>query len=83
MLYVYPKVSIGCLFVVPYTGGVIGRLPECEVYVEDVNVSKQHARFGYNDEEKCFTIIDLGSRNGTYIHSVIIIQIISRLYFLY
>nr|CAG4646457.1 EOG090X0AIB [Macrothrix elegans] len=63
------KVPVGALYVVPYTGGVIGRLPECEVYLDDVNVSKNHARFGYNEEEKSFTIIDLGSRNGTFIHS--------------
>jgi pSer/pThr/pTyr-binding forkhead associated (FHA) protein len=63
-------VQVGSLFVVPYTGGTIGRLPECEVYLDDVNVSKKHAKFGYNQEEKSFTIIDLGSRNGTFIHLV-------------
>ena len=62
--------QIGSLFVVPYTGGTIGRLPECEVYLDDVNVSKKHAKFGYNQDEKSFTIIDLGSRNGTFIHLV-------------
>nr|CAG4641911.1 EOG090X0AIB [Eurycercus lamellatus] len=63
------QVQVGSLFVVPYTGGVIGRMPNCEVYLDDVNVSKQHAKFGYNEDEKSYTIIDLGSRNGTYIHS--------------
>nr|CAG4639397.1 EOG090X0AIB [Daphnia magna] len=58
------RVKIGSLFVVPYTGGTIGRLPECEVSLDDVNVSKKHAKFGYNQDEKSFTIIDLGSRNG-------------------
>nr|CAG4649552.1 EOG090X0AIB [Scapholeberis mucronata] len=62
-------VQIGSLFIVPYTGGTIGRLPACEVYLEDVNVSKQHAKFGYNQEEKSFTIIDSGSRNGTFMQS--------------
>ncbi|XP_057370835.1 angiogenic factor with G patch and FHA domains 1-like [Daphnia carinata] len=62
------RVKIGSLFVVPYTGGTIGRLPECEVFLDDVNVSKKHAKFGYNQDEKSFTIIDLGSRNGTFIH---------------
>ncbi|XP_046445282.1 angiogenic factor with G patch and FHA domains 1-like [Daphnia pulex] len=62
------RVQVGSLFVVPYTGGTIGRLPECEVYLDDVNVSKKHAKFGYNQDEKSFTIIDMGSRNGTFIH---------------
>lgn len=61
---------MGSLFVVPYLGGTIGRLPECEIFLDDVNISKKHAKFGYNQEEKSFTIIDLGSRNGTFIHSV-------------
>lgn len=64
------QVAVGSLFIVPYTGGMIGRLPECEVPLNDVNISKQHAKFGYNEDEKSFTIIDLGSRNGTFIHSV-------------
>lgn len=64
------KVPIGTLFVIPYTGGTIGKLPECEVYLDDVNISKKHAQFQYNNDEKSFTIIDLGSRNGTFIFSV-------------
>nr|CAG4643392.1 EOG090X0AIB [Ilyocryptus agilis] len=62
-------IPVGSLFVVPYMGGTIGRVADCEIYLDDVNVSKRHAKFGYNEEEKAFTIIDLGSRNGTYIHS--------------
>lgn len=70
-MYCTSQVPVGSLFIVPYTGGVVGRLPACEVYLNDINVSKQHAKFSYNEDEKSFTIIDLGSRNGTFIHSVI------------
>lgn len=57
---------------IPYTGGTIGRVEDCEIFLDDVNVSKKHAKFGYNEDEKAYTIVDLGSRNGTFIHSVIL-----------
>jgi len=59
----------GMLFIVPYTGGIIGRLSECIVHLDDVNVSKNHAKLIYNEDEKSYTIQDLGSRNGTFINS--------------
>nr|CAG4634962.1 EOG090X0AIB [Alona affinis] len=63
------EVQVGSLFIIPYHGGIVGRLPKCEVYLNDINVSKEHAKTSYNEDEKSFTIIDLGSRNGTFIHS--------------
>ena len=55
---------------IPYTGGIIGRLSNCDISLDDVNVSKQHAKLIYNEDEKSFTIQDLGSRNGTFLFSV-------------
>lgn len=41
----------------------IGRLPECEVSIEDKGASRRHAQIRTKDGES--TLIDLGSTNGT------------------
>lgn len=59
----------GQLFIVPYLGGVLGRSSSCDVYLDDVNISKEHARLVFNEEENSFTVQDLGSRNGTFLNT--------------
>jgi two-component system, NtrC family, response regulator AtoC len=52
----------------PVEGGkpvVVGREAPSEVVVDDVSVSRQHARFRLNDGE--VWVEDLGSRNGTFL----------------
>ncbi len=51
-------------------GGVLGRSSSCDVYLDDVNISKEHARLVFNEEENSFTVQDLGSRNGTFLNTV-------------
>jgi len=41
----------------------IGRLPECEVPLNDQNVSRRHAEVRKEGDE--FVVVDLGSTNGT------------------
>ncbi|XP_012253134.2 angiogenic factor with G patch and FHA domains 1 isoform X1 [Athalia rosae] len=60
-----PKLKLGSLFVVAYTGGSMGREGDHAVLIPDINISKQHARFQYDESKKQYEIIDLGSRNGT------------------
>ena len=43
---------------------VIGRSRECDVRVEDGNVSRRHAELS-RDESSGWTVVDLGSTNGT------------------
>lgn len=45
---------------------LIGRLPECEVFLDDVTVSRRHAEILREDDR--FTIRDLGSLNGTFVN---------------
>ena len=45
---------------------LIGRSPECDVFLDDVTVSRRHAELVR--EEETFTIRDLGSLNGTYVN---------------
>jgi hypothetical protein len=45
---------------------LIGRSPECAVFLDDVTVSRRHAELVR--EGDVFTIRDLGSLNGTYVN---------------
>jgi hypothetical protein len=45
---------------------LIGRSPECDIFLDDVTVSRRHAEIAREDDE--FTIKDLGSLNGTYVN---------------
>jgi hypothetical protein len=44
----------------------IGRSPDCDIFLDDVTVSRRHALVGRGDEG--FTIEDLGSLNGTFLN---------------
>ena len=45
---------------------LIGRSPECDIFLDDVTVSRRHAEIVREGDE--FTIRDLGSLNGTYVN---------------
>lgn len=45
---------------------LIGRSPECEIFLDDVTVSRRHAELERASDT--FTIRDLGSLNGTYVN---------------
>ena len=45
---------------------LIGRSPECDVFLDDVTVSRRHAEL--LGEGETFSIRDLGSLNGTYVN---------------
>jgi hypothetical protein len=45
---------------------LIGRSPDCDVFLDDVTVSRQHAELTHANER--WTIKDLGSLNGTYVN---------------
>lgn len=63
-----PKLKIGSLFVVAYTGGSIGREGDHSVVIPDINISKHHARILFNEDKKIYEITDMGSRNGTFLN---------------
>lgn len=45
---------------------LIGRSPECDIFLDDVTVSRRHAELSRDDDT--FTIRDLGSLNGTFVN---------------
>jgi hypothetical protein len=44
----------------------IGRSPDCDVFLDDVTVSRRHAIL--SEQDGSFTIEDLGSLNGTFLN---------------
>lgn len=53
---------------------MIGRLPDCDVVLDDGSVSKQHAVLQWNEADRRCTMKDLGSRNGTFLNGTIIMK---------
>lgn len=49
---------------------IVGRLPDCDVVVDDPSVSKRHAQLTWDAQERRCTVKDLSSRNGTYVDEV-------------
>jgi len=45
---------------------LIGRSPDCDVFLDDVTVSRRHAELLHEGDR--FTIRDLGSLNGTFVN---------------
>lgn len=47
---------------------VAGRLPDCELVIDDPSVSKRHARLTWDEATRTCTIEDLKSSNGTWVN---------------
>ncbi|XP_011332504.1 angiogenic factor with G patch and FHA domains 1 isoform X2 [Ooceraea biroi] len=62
------QLKVGSLFLVTYTGGSLGREGDHSVLIPDINISKHHARFTYDETKKRYHVIDSGSRNGTFLN---------------
>jgi hypothetical protein len=43
----------------------VGRLPSCDLVINDPSVSKEHARLCWHGKSDSCTVVDLGSMNGT------------------
>ena len=56
----------GETFVLEQDRVTIGRSPDCEIFLDDVTVSRKHAVVGRSDDR--FTIADEGSLNGTFVN---------------
>ena len=47
----------------------VGRLPDCDVFIDDASVSKHHANLGWTESPARCTVRDLGSTNGTFLNA--------------
>jgi len=57
---------------------IIGRSPQCDIQIEVENVSRQHARIIFRNEE--YQIEDLGSTNGVYVNGIKVEKCVLRDY---
>lgn len=48
-----------------FLGGTLGREGDHDVIIPDINCSKFHLKFSYDENDTEYRCIDLGSRNGT------------------
>ena len=46
---------------------LIGRSPDCEIFLDDVTVSRKHAVLHHREDDS-YVIEDLGSLNGTFVN---------------
>lgn len=54
----------------------LGRNPDCDIFLNDASVSRHHAEI--IKREEYFSIIDLGSSNGTHVNSVPLHKFVPR-----
>ena len=68
MLIVHRGPSKGARFLLSGADASIGRASESDIFLDDVTVSRHHARIISQGEGK-YSVEDLGSLNGTYVNS--------------
>ncbi|WP_291279725.1 FHA domain-containing protein [Galactobacter sp.] len=56
----------GARFLLDSDVTTVGRHPESDIFLDDVTVSRRHARFDRGDDG--FRVVDTGSLNGTYVN---------------
>ena len=59
--------NAGARFLLDQATTTAGRHPEADIFLDDVTVSRRHAEFCKNDDDK-FEVVDVGSLNGTYVN---------------
>ena len=67
-LFVVNGICCGTVFMVPVAPTIVGRTPECHIQLADPWISSAHARFESRDG--AMWLVDLGSRNGTFVNDV-------------
>ncbi len=66
MLLVQQGPEAGSRFLLDQDEVLAGRHPECDIFLDDISVSRRHASF--TRTAGGFAVTDLGSLNGTYVN---------------
>ena len=67
MVVIHRGPAKGARFLIDQNQSLIGRATDSQVFLDDVTVSRKHAAIEVEDGE--FTLVDLGSLNGTYLNN--------------
>ncbi|KAK3913979.1 Angiogenic factor with G patch and FHA domains 1 [Frankliniella fusca] len=62
------NLNVGNLFIVTCKGGTLGREKFHAVCIPDINISKHHGIFTFDELSGKYFFTDYGSRNGTYVN---------------
>ena len=68
MLIVIAGPNRGARFLIDYDETSIGRDPKCEIFLDDVTVSRKHAIITRSSQGE-FKVVDEGSLNGSYVYA--------------
>lgn len=66
----------GSRFLITHEGVTIGRSVESSVFLDDVTVSRKHAKISVASQG--FILTDLGSLNGTYFGNALVTEVVLR-----
>ncbi len=72
LLVVRKGPDVGETFYLERAELTVGRDPECDIFLNDVTVSRRHAKLLLSDGE--VTVVDTDSLNGTYVNGVCVDQ---------
>ncbi len=59
--------SIGQIFLLTKEETIVGRTPDCDIFLDDEGVSRHHAKIVQQDGER--VLMDMGSTNGTFVEN--------------
>ncbi|SER61708.1 Inner membrane component of T3SS domain-containing protein [Propionibacterium cyclohexanicum] len=62
--------DVGARYLLDQQQTTAGRSPDCDIFLDDITVSRHHARFDMVGGE--VRITDLGSLNGTYVNRTLV-----------
>ena len=66
LLLVLKGAGRGNRFMVNQSGATIGRASDCDIFLDDITVSRKHAEISFDQE---FKFADAGSLNGSYLNN--------------
>jgi len=58
--------NVGSQFLLDQASTSAGRHPDCDIFLDDVTVSRRHAEFRARND--AIQVVDIGSLNGTYLN---------------
>ncbi len=73
LLFEFPTLSVATLPPPDPDGRLtVGRLPDCDVVIDDPSVSKRHATITWSGADRRAYLEDLGSSNGTFLNGALV-----------